>query len=97
MVRAHTGTRDHQVRRCAQRVGGGPAETRGCRRVLRPSRRDRPAARRDRHAAIGEGEIGEEAFRLLVNDKRFENIPILLETPMENEGHERDLAKLKSF
>lgn len=51
----------------------------------------------DRHAHIGEGEIGEEAFRLLVNDPRFENIPILLETPIEDQGHERDLAKLKSF
>ena len=54
-------------------------------------------SKKDRHAHIGEGEIGEEGFRLLVNDKRFENIPILLETPIENEGHERDLAKLKSF
>ena len=54
-------------------------------------------SKKDRHAQLGAGEIGEEAFRLLVNDKRFENIPILLETPMENEGHERDLAKLKSF
>ncbi len=54
-------------------------------------------SKKDRHAHIGEGEIGEEGFRLLVNDKRFERIPILLETPMENEGHERDLAKLKSF
>ncbi|MEI8281587.1 MAG: deoxyribonuclease IV [Armatimonadota bacterium] len=54
-------------------------------------------SKKDRHAHIGEGEIGEEGFRILVNDKRFENIPILLETPMENEGHERDLAKLKSF
>ncbi len=54
-------------------------------------------SKKDRHAHIGEGEIGEEGFRLLVNDKRFENIPILLETPIENQGHERDLAKLKSF
>ena len=54
-------------------------------------------SKKDRHAPIGEGEIGEECFRLLVNDKRFENIPILLETPIEDEGHERDLAKLKSF
>ena len=54
-------------------------------------------SKKDRHAQLGSGEIGEEAFRLLVNDPRFENIPILLETPMENEGHERDLAKLKSF
>jgi deoxyribonuclease-4 len=51
----------------------------------------------DRHAHIGEGEIGEEAFRLLVNDPRFERIPILLETPIEDQGHERDLAKLRSF
>ena len=54
-------------------------------------------SKKDRHAQLGSGEIGDEAFRLLVNDPRFEKIPILLETPMENEGHERDLAKLKSF
>ncbi len=54
-------------------------------------------SKKDRHAHIGEGEIGEEGFRLLVNDPRFENIPILLETPIENNGHERDLEKLKSF
>ena len=51
----------------------------------------------DRHAHLGEGEIGEEAFRLLVTDPRFEKIPILLETAIEHEGHEKDLAKLKSF
>ncbi len=51
----------------------------------------------DRHANLGEGEIGIEAFRLLVNDPRFDRIPILLETPTENEGHERDLATLKSL
>ena len=52
---------------------------------------------KDRHAANGEGEIGETAFRLLVNDTRFDQIPILLETPMEDGGHERDLAKLISY
>ncbi|HEY0868705.1 MAG TPA: deoxyribonuclease IV [Fimbriimonas sp.] len=51
----------------------------------------------DRHEHIGEGEIGETAFRLLVNDPRFENTPILLETPAAPEGHERNLAKLKSL
>jgi deoxyribonuclease-4 len=51
----------------------------------------------DRHDHLGAGEIGEEAFRLLVNDPRFERIPIILETAIEDEGHERDLAKLKSF
>jgi deoxyribonuclease-4 len=54
-------------------------------------------SRVDRHAHIGEGEIGEEAFRLLVNDARLANVPILLETAIEDNGHERDLAKLRSF
>lgn len=35
----------------------------------------------DRHAHIGQGHIGEEGFRLLVNDERFANIPMVLETP----------------
>jgi deoxyribonuclease-4 len=51
----------------------------------------------DRHDHIGEGELGEEPFRLLVNDERFSQIPILLETDAADNGHERDLAKLKSL
>lgn len=39
----------------------------------------------DRHAAIGEGKIGLEAFRLLFNDKRFFDIPKILETPKEKD------------
>jgi deoxyribonuclease IV len=35
----------------------------------------------DRHAHIGQGHIGEEGFRLLMNDGRFANIPMVLETP----------------
>lgn len=53
------------------------------------------ASRVDRHADIGEGEIGETAFRLLVNDPRFESTPILLETEAEN--HQMNLDRLKSF
>lgn len=48
----------------------------------------------DRHDNLGKGEIGMETFRLLVNDSRFDQIPILLETPTENEGHEKDIATL---
>lgn len=54
-------------------------------------------SRVDRHDHIGEGLIGETPFRRMMNDDRFRRIPILLETPIENEGHEKDLAKLKSF
>jgi deoxyribonuclease-4 len=38
-------------------------------------------SRVDRHTHIGEGHLGLEAFRRLVNDRRFRNIPMLLETP----------------
>lgn len=38
-------------------------------------------ARVDRHEHIGEGEIGLEGFRCLVNDSRFADIPMALETP----------------
>jgi len=40
-------------------------------------------SRVDRHAAIGEGEIGADAFRLLMNDPRLKDIPMILETPKE--------------
>jgi len=35
----------------------------------------------DRHEHIGKGKIGVEGFRLLVNDDRLQNIPMILETP----------------
>jgi deoxyribonuclease IV len=42
-------------------------------------------SRVDRHAAIGQGCLGLEPFRLLVNDLRFRNLPMILETPKEGE------------
>jgi len=38
-------------------------------------------SRVDRHEHIGKGFIGLNGFRFLMNDKRFENIPKILETP----------------
>ncbi len=38
-------------------------------------------SRVDRHEHIGKGFIGVEAFRLLLNDKRFWGLPMCLETP----------------
>jgi endonuclease IV len=34
----------------------------------------------DRHCNIGKGEIGLECFKFILNDKRFNNIPLILET-----------------
>jgi deoxyribonuclease-4 len=38
-------------------------------------------SRVDRHAHIGKGFLGKEAFRLILKDRRFTNIPKILETP----------------
>lgn len=38
-------------------------------------------SRVDRHAPIGEGEIGLEAFKMIMEDDRFDDIPMILETP----------------
>jgi deoxyribonuclease-4 len=51
----------------------------------------------DRHAHIGEGEIGEEAFRLLVNDPRFAGIPIVVETPDAETMHPVNVKRLRSL
>ncbi len=38
-------------------------------------------SRVDRHEHIGQGHLGLEPFRRLVNDRRFRDLPMLLETP----------------
>ena len=42
------------------------------------------ASRVDRHDNIGKGFIGLEAFRRIMNDPRFDDIPLILETPDTN-------------
>ncbi len=50
----------------------------------------------DRHESLGEGCIGIECFKFLATDSRFENIPLILETPVEERWPE-EIALLKSF
>lgn len=45
-------------------------------------------SRVDRHAGIGQGKIGREAFRHIVNDPRFATHPGCLETPKSEDLHE---------
>ena len=54
-------------------------------------------SRRDRHANIGDGHIGRAAFRRLVRDPRFAEVPLILETPLgaDGSGHQRDYALLR--
>jgi deoxyribonuclease-4 len=39
---------------------------------------------RDRHVLLGEGTIGVEPFRWLLEDRRARNIPLVLETPQQH-------------
>ena len=56
-------------------------------------------SRVDRHEHIGKGRIGNTAFRLLMNDPRFVQIPKILETPKSKDMHEdvMNLRKLRRF
>ncbi len=56
-------------------------------------------SRVDRHEHIGKGKIGMEGFRLLLNDPRFKNHPMVLETPKGKEMAEdlENLAVLRSL
>ncbi len=53
-------------------------------------------SRIDRHTPLGEGEIGWECFKYIASDARFENIPLILETPNEAIWAE-EVAKLRNF
>jgi len=54
-------------------------------------------SRVDRHEEIGRGELGELPFRLLVNDPRFYDIPIIVETPEAETMHEINVQRLWSY
>ena len=51
----------------------------------------------DRHTHIGEGEIGLPGFRMLLNDNRFEDRPMILETPGWDEEDRKNLKVLRSL
>jgi len=50
----------------------------------------------DRHMHIGKGELGINAFRSLLNDSRFKDRPMVLETPKSEDMHE-DRENLKTL
>lgn len=55
-------------------------------------------SRVDRHAHIGQGHLGLEPFRHLLNDARFERVPMYLETPKgTSAGEELDVINLRTL
>ncbi len=53
-------------------------------------------SRVDRHAPLGDGEIGIKCFEYIMRDARFDNIPLVLETP-DPERWADEIAMLRSF
>ena len=57
-------------------------------------------SKRDRHELIGEGAIGEGAFRRIMNDPRLSRVPKVIETPKLNDVEATDrrmIERLRSY
>ena len=54
-------------------------------------------SKKDRHAHLGQGEIGLAPFAMLMGDERFAEVPAILETPKDGCGDEGNLAILRKL
>lgn len=52
---------------------------------------------KDRHECLGEGNLGLETFRAIVNHPALKDKPMILETPNELPGYAREIALLRSM
>lgn len=60
--------------------------------------KDPKGSEKDNHEHIGEGEIGEEGFRNIVNAEEFRDLPFILETPKTKEkAHPENIAKVNGL
>ena len=63
---------------------------------LNDSKREQ-GSRVDRHEHIGQGCLGLEPFRHILNDPRFADIPMYMETPKGNKDDNFDAVNLKAL
>lgn len=52
---------------------------------------------KDRHEKIGEGYLGIEVIKKIINHPKLKDLPFFLETPNELEGHKKEIELLKSI
>lgn len=52
---------------------------------------------KDRHANIGKGTLGLEAFERMINHPVLRDLPFYLETPNDDDGHGEEISLLKSL
>ena len=55
------------------------------------------SSHKDRHECIGEGSLGLETFRKLLNHPALRDLPMILETPNELPGYAREIRLLRSL
>ena len=55
------------------------------------------SSHKDRHELLGEGNLGLETFRNIVNHPVLKNLPMILETPNELPGYAREIALLRDM
>ena len=55
------------------------------------------ASHKDRHECIGQGSLGAETFRNIVNHPKLQGKPMILETPNELPGYQAEIALLRQF
>ena len=54
-------------------------------------------SKKDRHATIGDGEIGLEALMKVITNPRLAGIPFYLETPLDDAGHKKEIQMIKEY
>lgn len=52
---------------------------------------------KDRHEKIGEGHIGADAFKRIINHEKLRELPFFLETPNELDGYKAEITLLKEL
>lgn len=55
------------------------------------------ASNKDRHAVIGEGEIGIEALLNVMRHPCLKDLPFYLETPLDDDGHKEEIRRIREM
>lgn len=55
-----------------------------------------PGSRKDRHALIGQGKLGEAALLRVISHPALRGLPFLLETPTDDAGHGEEIRRLRA-
>ena len=54
-------------------------------------------SKKDRHEKIGEGTLGLDTFKSIINHPKLRHLPFFLETPNEIEGYREEISLLRSL